>query len=149
MYIYIYIYIYIRMLSVKSNQYMIWYLLFNKSLHLSSIFAEKQQSQDSSSEEGIMGRSSDQEIKSEVPVERELLRCVSIYIQNNWLIGLVGRVFANGPADLGSIPGRVIPKTLKMVLDTSLLNTQQYKVRIKGKVEQSRERSSTLPYTWV
>ena len=24
-----------------------------------------------------------------------------------------------------------------MVLDTSLLNTQQYKVRIKGKVEQS------------
>ena len=30
-----------------------------------------------------------------------------------------------------------------MVLDTSLLNTQQYKVRIKGKLEQSRERSST------
>ena len=29
-----------------------------------------------------------------------------------------------------------------MVLDTSLLNTQQYKVRIKGKVEQSKERSS-------
>ena len=42
---------------------------------------------------------------------------------------------ANGPGDLGSIPGRVIPKTLKMVLDTSLINTQQYKVRIKGKVE--------------
>ena len=39
------------------------------------------------------------------------------------LIGPVGRVFANGPADLGSIPGCVIPKTLKMVLDTSLLNT--------------------------
>ena len=34
-----------------------------------------------------------------------------------------------------------------MVLDTSLLNTQQYKVRIKGKVEQFRERSSALPYT--
>ena len=61
----------------------------------------------------------------------------------------VGRVFANCPRDLGSIPGHVIPKTLKMVLDTSLLNTNQYKVRIKGKVEQSRERSSTLPYTWV
>ena len=29
-----------------------------------------------------------------------------------------------------------------MVLDTSLLNTQHYWVRIKGKVEQSRERSS-------
>ena len=65
---------------------------------------------------------------------------------NNYTIHLVGRVFANGPGDLGSIPGRVIPKTLKMVLDTSLLNTQQYKVRIEGKMEQSRERSSA-PYT--
>ena len=61
----------------------------------------------------------------------------------------MGRVFANGLRDLGSIPGRVIPKTLKMILDTSLLNTQQYKIRIKGKVEQLRERSSALPYTSV
>ena len=61
----------------------------------------------------------------------------------------MGRVFANGPGDLGSILGRVIPKTLKMLLDTSLLNTQQYKVRIKGKVEQSREGSSALPYISV
>ena len=44
--------------------------------------------------------------------------------------------------DRGSIPGRVIPKTFEMVVDTSLLNTQQYQVRIKGKVEQSRERDS-------
>ncbi len=65
------------------------------------------------------------------------------------MIDLVGVVFANGPGDLGSIPGRVIPKTFKMVLDTSLLNTQQNKVRFKGKVEQSKERSSALPYTWV
>ena len=64
-------------------------------------------------------------------------------------IGLVGRVFANGPGDLGSIPGRVIPKTLKMVLDTSLLNAQQYKVCIKGKVEQFRERNGALPYISV
>ena len=64
-------------------------------------------------------------------------------------IGLVGRGFANGPADLGSIPGCIIPKTLKMVLDTSLLNIQQYNVRIKEKVEQSRERSSVLSYTSV
>ena len=62
---------------------------------------------------------------------------------------VVGRVFANGPGDLGSIPGCVIPKTLKMVLDTSLLNTRRYKVCIKGKVEQSRERSSALPYNSV
>ena len=32
----------------------------------------------------------------------------------------------------------------KMVLDASLLNTQRHKVRIKGKLEQSRERSSAL-----
>ena len=63
--------------------------------------------------------------------------------------GPVGRVFANGLGDLGSIQSCVIPKTLKMVLDTSLLNTQQYKVHIKGKVEQSRERSSAIPYTSV
>ena len=31
------------------------------------------------------------------------------------------------------IPGQVISKTQKMVLDASLLNTQHYKVRIKGK----------------
>ena len=57
------------------------------------------------------------------------------------------RVFANGPGDLGSIPGWVILKTQKMVLDAALLNTQQYKVGIKGKVEQPREGSGTFPYT--
>ena len=30
--------------------------------------------------------------------------------------------FAYGPGDLGSIPGRVIPKTQKMVLDDTLLS---------------------------
>ena len=57
-------------------------------------------------------------------------------------------VFANGPGDLGSIPGRVIPKIQKMVLDSSLLNTQQYKVRIKGKVKQSREGVAPSPTPW-
>ena len=65
------------------------------------------------------------------------------------LIGLGGSMFANGLGDLGSMPGRIIPKTLRMVLDTSLLYTQQYKVCIEGKVEQSRERSNALPYTSV
>ena len=37
----------------------------------------------------------------------------------------------------------------KMVLNASLLNSQHYKVQIKGKVEQSRERSSAFPYTLV
>ena len=36
-----------------------------------------------------------------------------------------------------------------MVLDAALLNTQHYKIRIKAKVEQSREYSSALPYTSV
>ena len=71
------------------------------------------------------------------------------HIISSWLIGLVGREFANGPGDLGSISGHVIPKTLKIVLDTYLLNTQQYKVRIKGKMEQSWERSSALLCTSV
>ena len=51
------------------------------------------------------------------------------------------KVFANGPG--------VIPKSQKVVLDATLLNTQHYKARIKGKVEQSKERSSALPYTLV
>ena len=72
-----------------------------------------------------------------------------IYMVNYRDIGPAVRVFANGLGDLGSIPGRVIPKTLKMVLDTTLLNTQHYKVRFKGKVEQSWEWSSALPYTLV
>ena len=54
------------------------------------------------------------------------------------------RVFANGPGDLGSVPGRVIPKTQKMVLDASLLNTQHY----KGKVEPSREGVAPSPTSW-
>ena len=66
----------------------------------------------------------------------------------NRLTGLVGRVFTDGPGNVGSIPGRVIPKTLKMVLDTYLFNTQQYKVRIKGKVKQSWEKSSAPPTLW-
>ena len=53
----------------------------------------------------------------------------------------MSRGFINGSGDWGSIPGQVIPKTQKMVLDTAFLNTQ-HNVRIKGKVEQSREWSS-------
>ena len=58
------------------------------------------------------------------------------------------QLFAFGPRDLGSISGGIIPKTLEMVLNTSLLNTQQYEVRIKGKVEQSRERNRAPPTPW-
>ena len=47
----------------------------------------------------------------------------------------MSRVFANRPGERGSIPGWVVPKTQNMVFDPSLLNTQHYKVRIKGRVE--------------
>ena len=52
----------------------------------------------------------------------------------NRSIDIMVRVFANGPGDRGSIPDRVKPKTQKMILDTALLSTQNYKVMIKGKV---------------
>ena len=45
----------------------------------------------------------------------------------------MARVFVNIPGYLGLIPGRVIPRAQKMVRDASLLNTQQYRVQIKGK----------------
>ena len=72
---------------------------------------------------------------------------IYIYIERERERERVGRMFASGPEDLGSIPGHVIPKTLKMVLDTSLLKTQQYKVRIKDKVEQSWIR--TVWINWI
>ena len=60
------------------------------------------------------------------------------YFLPNQLIGLVGRVFANGPGDFGSITGCVIPKALKTVLNTSLqwylippLSNIRYVLRVK------------------
>ena len=64
-------------------------------------------------------------------------------------LAIMSRVVANGPEDWGSIPGQVIPKTQKMVLNVALLNTRHYKVGIKGKMEESSEWSSTLTYTSV
>ena len=64
-------------------------------------------------------------------------------------IGLMSRVFANGPRHRGSIPGRVIPKTQEMVIDATLLYIHHYKVRIKGNLEQPREWSCALPNTSV
>ena len=72
-----------------------------------------------------------------------------VFIKINRAIDIMVGVFANGLGDRSAIPGRVIPKTQKMVIDGALINTQYYKVRIKGKMEQSREKSSALPYTSV
>ena len=59
-----------------------------------------------------------------------------------FLIGLVGRVFANGLEDVGSYPGRVIPKTLKMVLDTSLIISN---IRYISRVKWSNLRKGVAP----
>ena len=67
---------------------------------------------------------------------------IVISVQERFIIhvsGIMVRVFANGLRDWGSIPGLVIPKTQKMVIDAALLNTRHYKVQINGKVEQSRK----------
>ena len=60
-------------------------------------------------------------------------------------IGLMSRAFANGLEDWGSIPSRVIPKTQIIVPDATLFSTQHYKVRIKRKVEQSRNGVAPSP----
>ena len=65
--------------------------------------------------------------------------------QNN-RIRIKIKIIANGPGDWISIPGQFIPKTQKTVLDATWLNTHYFKVMIKGKVEQSREKSSP-PHT--
>ena len=70
----------------------------------------------------------------------------------DWLItlsiGLMSRVFTNGPGNRGSIPGRVMQKILKWYLMPPCL-IHHYKMRIKGKVKQSREWGNTLLYTSV
>ena len=86
--------------------------------------------------EGLITRNKKQKITEEE----------NLLIPAHWSSGLSVHQWSRRP---GFSPGRIIPKTLKMVLDTSLINIQQYKVHIKGKMEQSWDRSSTLPYTSV
>ena len=73
-----------------------------------------------------------------MPVQKSL----ETYWIHHAYIGLLGRVYANDPEDQGSISGWVLPRTQKRVLETTLPNIQHYKVHIKGKVKESRERSS-------
>ena len=65
------------------------------------------------------------------------------------LLANLSKKSSYGPGDRGSIPDRVIPKTYKMVLDAALLSTQHYEVRIKDKVEQSKECGWDLLYPSV
>ena len=63
--------------------------------------------------------------------DKHFLKFITKWIKHCAFV--TGTVFANGPEEQGSITGQVIPKTQKMVLDAFLLNTQHYKVQIKGK----------------
>ena len=56
---------------------------------------------------------------------------IYIYIYIYWPIGPNELSVYQWPERLESIPGRVIPKTQKMVLDTSLIDTQHYKVYLE------------------
>ena len=58
-----------------------------------------------------------------------------VYTYISTHIGITVRVFANGPGDMGSTPGRVIPKTLKMVLMPPCLTLSiiRYGSRVKWK----------------
>ena len=66
-------------------------------------------------------------------LSHEFLSCFILKYTYNPPFGIIVRVFGNGLGDWGSIPGQELPKTQKMVLDAFLLNTQYYKVWIKGK----------------
>ena len=69
-------------------------------------------------------------------------------VMRNCFFNELSRMFINGPGDRDSIPDQLILKTQKMVLDTSLLNTQHYKVRIKSKLEQSKNGAAPFPTPW-
>ena len=56
--------------------------------------------------------------------------------------GLMSRVFANGPVQSQV---KSYQRLKIMVLDIAWLNTQHYKVEIKGKVEQSRNGVTPSP----
>ena len=51
----------------------------------------------------------------------------------------MGKMFAIGPEGQASLPGWVIPKTQKMVLDTSMLNTEHYRYVSRVKWSNSGE----------
>ena len=76
-----------------------------------------------------------------IPLSCPVSHCVSekkMLEVSYWPSGLS---FCKFPGRPGFNPRSSHTKDSKMVLDASLLNTQHYKVRIMGKVEQSRERS--------
>ena len=65
-------------------------------------------------------------------------------------VGIMVRVFANGPVDQGPIAGRVIAKTQKWYLMPPFLTLSIIRYGdMNSKMEQFRERNCTLPYASV
>ena len=54
------------------------------------------------------------------------------------------RVLTNGTGDEGSMLGRVIPKTQKMILDAVLHNTQHYHIYLTPPLEQNMTQAQFL-----
>ena len=59
-------------------------------------------------------------------------RASRLNIRAKFVLLSVVRLFANVQENRVSIPGRIIPKIKKMLLNAPLLKTQLYKVQIKG-----------------
>ena len=68
---------------------------------------------------------------------------LGLYVYINQLISLVGRVLANGLGNLGSIPGRVTPKTLKIVLGNPYLTLSN--IRYVSKIKWSNLGEGVAP----
>ena len=60
-------------------------------------------------------------------------------------IGIMVRGFASCSEDRSSLPGRIMQKTKKLVLDASLLNTQHLKVRIKSEWSNPEKKGTAYP----
>ena len=63
-------------------------------------------------------------------------------------ISLVGRLFANGPGDRGSIPGFAIPKTLKLYLIPPCLTLSNTRYVSRVKWSNPRKGVARFPTPW-
>ena len=85
-------------------------------------------------------------------IDNMKLRVMGLYFvllsSFNQPIGIMATVFTNGQGDKGSIPGWVIPKIQKVVLDASVLNIQHYKVWTKSKWRNPRKEVAPFSIFW-
>ena len=119
------------------------------NLDISFYYATQFISKNQQRNEGVLHRFLPQKYDSGSTKDCWGITLTSIASKVNRAIGQLCRVFGNEPEDWVSIPGRTLPKAQRWYLMLPRFNTPHYMVRIKGKVEQSREWSSTLLYILV